>query len=323
MEIHISPPVSEPTLGYLNACFPGWGDQRTFGWAFSRQMHGQPPTDYMLLSEDGGTLAGSGVSYREVLLPNNAAITVGIMTGSWTLPAARGRGFFSRIIEESIKITAARKGALLIAYVTTDNPSCRALLKSGAASFPTSYFILEPNAGEAKTSAEPLAEVGDISDQLIKQWRQQYVGFARFGYQTLDDWRSQFLRRPSRPRVLARNADEFVMIDEHGDTDRIVAYLGARGKSPSELLGAVLSRADSRGRKVFAFSSDPELSEFCLASGFTERPGFLTANVADWQLLASALGVKDQQQGNSNAVVADPQSPWFIGAWRMQSGDRM
>ena len=323
MEIHISPPVSEPTLRYLNACFPGWGDQRTFDWAFSRQMHGQPPTDYMLLSEDGETLAGSGVSYREVLLPNDAAITVGIMTGSWTLPAARGRGFFSRIIEQSLKITTARKGALLIAYVTADNPSCRALLKSGAAAFPTSYFSREPNAGEVKTSAEPLAEVADISDTLIDQWRQQYAGFAHFGYQTLGDWHSQFLERPSRPRILARNADEFVMIDEHGDTDRIVAYLGAQGKFPSELLGAVVSRADSRGKKAFAFSSDPDLSEFCLASGFTERPGFLTVNVANWRLLASALRVKDQQPEDSNALVADPQSPWFIGAWRMQSGDRM
>ncbi len=113
------------------------------------------------------------------------------------------------------------------------------------------------------------------------------------------------------------------MIDEHGDTDRVVAYLGAQGKFPSELLGAVLRRADSRGKKVFAFSSDPDLSEFCLASGFTERPGFLTANVADWQLLASALRVKDQRPGSSNALVADPQSPWFIGTWRLQSGDRM
>jgi hypothetical protein len=323
MEIQIRPPASEPTLRYLNACFPGWGDQQMFDWAFSRQMHGQPPTDYILLSEDGETLAGSGVSYREVLLPNDAAITVGIMTGSWTLPAARGRGFFSRMIEESIKITAARKGALLIAYVTADNPSCRALLKSGAAAFPTSYFSRQPEAGAVAASDETLAEVTNIPDQLIARWRQQYVGFARFGYQAADDWRSQFLYRPSRPRVLARNADEFAMIDEHGDTDRIVAYLGAQSKFPSGLLRAVFSRAASRGKKMFAFSSDADLSELCLASGFAERPGFLTVNVADWQLLASALRVKDQPPGNSNALVADPQSPWFIGTWRLQSGDRM
>jgi len=323
MEIHISPPASEPTLRYLNACFPGWGDQRLFDWAFSRRMHGQPPSDYILLSEGGETLAGSGVSYRQVLLPNDVAITVGIMTGSWTLPAARGRGFFSCMIEESVNITAARKGALLLAYVTADNPSCRALLRSGAATFPTSYFIRQPDAGEAKTSAETLAEGADISDKLINQWRQQYVGFARFGYQAPDDWRSQFLYRPSRPRVLAPNADEFVMIDEHGDTDCIVAYLGAQGTFPSGLLGAALSRAASRGKKMFAFCSDPDLSKFCLSWGFTERPGFLTVNVANWQLLSSALRVKGLQQGNSNVLVADPQSPWFISAWRLQSGDRM
>jgi hypothetical protein len=286
-------------------------------------MHGQPHSDYILLSEGGETLAGSGVSYRQVLLPNDGEITVGIMTGSWTLPAARGRGFFSRIIKESVNITAARKGALLLAYVTADNPSCRALLRSGAATFPTSYFIRPPDAGEAKTSGETLAEVADISDKLINQWRQQYVGFARFGYQAPDDWRSQFLYRPSRPRVLAANADEFVMIDEHGDTDRIVAYLGAEGTFPSGLLGAALSRAASRGKKMFAFCSDPDLSKFCLAFGFTERPGFLTVNVTDWPLLSSRLRVKGPQPQGDSALVADPQSPWFISGWRLQPGDRM
>ena len=300
-----------------------WGDQRVFDWAFLRQMYGQPPSDYILLSEGGEILAGSGVSYRQVLLPNAVPITVGIMTGSWTLPAARGRGFFSRMIEESVKVTASRRGALLIAYVTADNPSGHALLKSGAAAFSTSYFIRQADVAEAKTSAEALAEVDDISDKLINQWLQQYVGFAHFSYQIPDDWRSQFLCRPSRPRIFARNADEFVMIEEHGDTDRIVAYLGAEGKFPFDLLGAVLRRATSRGKKMFAFCSDSKLAKFCLASGFTMRPGFLTVNVADWQLLASALRVKDQPPGNSNALVADPQSPWFIGTWRLQSGDRM
>ena len=113
------------------------------------------------------------------------------------------------------------------------------------------------------------------------------------------------------------------MIDEQADTDRIIGYLGSQRKFPSDLLGAVLSQAAARGKKVFAFCADPDLSEFCLASGFTERPGFLTVNVADWPLLAAALRVRDSQQGTSNAVIADPHSPWFLGAWRMQSGDRM
>jgi len=323
MEVDIRPPAPEPTLSYLNACFPGWGDEQVFNWAFSRRMQGQPPSDYIWLSDAEVILAGSGVSYREVLLPNDVGITVGIMTGSWTLPAARGRGLFSRIIEESISITAARKGALLIAYVTADNPSCRALLKSGAAAFSTSYFSRQPETGAAIASGETLSEVDGISDQLIARWQQQYAGQARFSYRTPDDWRSQFLNRPPHVSIFARHADEFVMIDEHGDTDRILAYLGAQDKFPSGLLGAVFSRAASRGKKMFVFSGDPDLSKLCIASGFAERPGFLTVNVADWQLLAAALRIEGRQLGNSNAVVADPQSPWFIGSWRLQSGDRM
>jgi len=59
-------------------------------------------------------------------------------------PARAWSGFFHRMILESVKITASRRGALLLAYVTTDNPSCRALLGSGAAAFPTSYLIRQP-----------------------------------------------------------------------------------------------------------------------------------------------------------------------------------
>lgn len=68
-------------------------------------MQNQPGPDYLLLKAEGAVLAGSGISYRQLLLRNGQATTAGIMAGSWTLPEARGRGCCTRIIEESASIT--------------------------------------------------------------------------------------------------------------------------------------------------------------------------------------------------------------------------
>jgi len=99
------------------------------------------------------------------------------------------------------------------------------------------------------------------------------------------------------------------MIDEQADTDRIVAYLGSQRRFSSGLFGAVFSRAVSRGKKMFVFFSDPDLLERSLTSGFTERPGFITVNVADWHLLASALGVKGSPAGEFERPRCRPAKP--------------
>jgi hypothetical protein len=294
-----------------------------FEWAFMRKLRGLPLSDYIWLKDAGEVLAGSGVSYRQLTLPNGSEITVGIMTGSWTLPAARGRGCFSRIIRESINITAERNGAILLAFVTEDNASCRALLSSGAAAFPTSYFIRQPNVGDFADRSGTIAELPDVTDNQIDEWRQQYGKFVRFSYHAHEDWRAQILRRPSAPRIYSRDANEFVVLEEFADTERILAYLGPRGTFPRDLMNAVVCRAASRNKKCFTFSSDPALSEFCSGSGFTKRSGFLTANIANWELLASAIGGENLRQPVDNCVLTDSQSPWFLGEWRYQSGDRM
>lgn len=143
MELYVNPADAIDTLPCLNTCFPGWGDARSFEWAYQRQMQHQPPPDYLVLKEAGVVMAGSGISYRQVLLPNKEALTAGIMTGSWTMPGARGLGCFSRVIEESIRRTQTRGGVLLLAFVTEENASCRQLLRAGAARFPTSYLVSE------------------------------------------------------------------------------------------------------------------------------------------------------------------------------------
>jgi GNAT superfamily N-acetyltransferase len=323
MELRINPPDAIATLSCLNRCFPGWGDERTFCWGYQRQMHGLPLPDYLLLEEDGEPLAGSGVSYRQVLFPKGGAVICGIMTGSWTLPEARGRGCFTRMITESIRMTAERGGALLLAFVTEDNPSCRQLSKSGAARFPTSYFISQPP-HTFSAPPNPLIPQAAISEERFQSGVAGKQGFVRFGYASLADWKSQIIDRPAKTLLLGREGEgAFAVLEEHADTFKLLAYSAGNKSSASDLLEAVLAYANQAGKKLFVFSTDPDASDFCRRNWFTEKPGIITANVTDWDKLGRELQIGHAEGEMANEALSDPQSPWFLGEWRLQTGDRM
>jgi GNAT superfamily N-acetyltransferase len=132
---------AETYLKNLNTAFGSWGNTELYEWVFQRECGSFAPEQLILRDESNEVLAGSGVSYRRLILPNGNAMDVGIMTGSWTLPAARGRGCFTRIIEESRLLCADRGCGLLLAFVTQDNPSRRALERAGSALFPSRYVF--------------------------------------------------------------------------------------------------------------------------------------------------------------------------------------
>jgi GNAT superfamily N-acetyltransferase len=328
MDLIVNPPDALSTLPCLNACFPNWGDERMFRWAYQRAMQNQPAPDYLLLKQDGQLLAGSGVSYRQVLLPGGGAVTAGIMTGSWTLPAARGRGCFTRMIEESMRMVKLRGGALLLAFVTEDNPSCRQLLRTGGAKFPTAYFFSPDALAAAKreeTSANRAPAAAwqrwdSVSGELIDRWMTAKHGFVCFGYAGAEDWRAQMIDRPAGTMIFG-DGDQFAVLEEHGNTRRLQAYLSLPG--PAGLLVAIMAETARSRRKLFLFSTDPQEFEFCRRSGLAEKPGFLTAHVADWAKLAAARHRATPDAPPPHSVIADPASPWFLGEWRLQSGDRM
>lgn len=326
MELQINPPDTLKVLACLNACFPGWGDERYFQWAFQRALQDLPLPDYMVLTEAGAEIAGSSVSYRRVLLRNGAAITAGIMTGSWTLPEARGKGCFSRIIQESIRITEQRGGALLLAFVTHDNPSCRQLLRAGAAQFPTSYLngLTQGKALQmpAASTGRVFREVDSLEETLFERWVTSRAGFVRCGYASLADWQSQFVERPTKTILLQRN-DGFAVLEEHPDTHRLLAYLPEEGEADADFLDALCQHAAKRGKKLFHFCTDPELTKQLEGRNFNAKPGFITVHAADWKKLAQALGRSTPEEALPHSVLADPASPWFLGEWRLQSGDRM
>jgi Acetyltransferase (GNAT) domain len=321
MELQVNPPDARETLSCLNACFPGWGDERTFKWAYERSMQNQPAPDYLVIRENGKPIAGSGINYRQVLFPNGASVIGGIMTGSWTLPVARGRGCFTRFVEESIRITRERTGALLLAFVTEDNSSCRQLCRGGAATFPTSYLTLKPEQAPDSWKSG-WEEVDSISEKLFQRWMSAREGFVRYGYGSIGDWRSQIVDRCLKT-LLLQSEEAFVVLGDRADTYQLHAFMGTDGQSFREILQVVKYYCNRARKKLFLFSTDPALSEFCQTNGFVEKRGYVTAHVTDWTQLGRALQLAVTKTELPHGIVGDPASAWFLGRWQLQSGDRI
>ncbi len=149
LDIEVNPRgLEDDYLAGLNRSFGRWGDRSMYSWDFERQV-GARVADLMVLRDQGRIVAGSAVSYRTVRY-RDEVLLVGIMTGSWTLPEARGHGAFSLVIEESRRLVADRGGTVLTAFVTRENASRRRLVAAGCLEVPTWYV-----ASNAETSPPP------------------------------------------------------------------------------------------------------------------------------------------------------------------------
>lgn len=322
MKVEINPEsIDAEYLRGLNTCFPHWGDEQMAHWAFRRALSGDPASDLMVLREDDGELlAGSAVSYRTVRLPNGNVIRAGIMTGSWTLPAARGRGCFARIIEESAAITHEREGVLLLAFVTEENPSRRQLLKAGAAAVPTWYLIAEEAASRDSVLLEQVE--GTEMAEVFSAWASQKHGRAHFSYASFDDWKGQFIERPAEVAVVRDEAGSLAVIEKHATTDRVQAWSAASQSAALHLFEKLRDNAVAKRCKVFSFTTDAVFADKCEAIGFRKIPGYLTVMAIDWPRLVQALDMQEAVPQDNSALV-DAGSPWFLGEWELQSGDRM
>ena len=323
MQLEINPPeIDSEYLRSLNACFAGWGDAQMAQWAFRRALAPDPLPDLMVLREGDELLAGSAVSYRSVVLSNGSTVRAGIMTGSWTLPAARGHGCFTRMIEESVAITRERQGALLLAFVTEDNPSCRQLLKAGAATFPTSYLFTDLDTSpQVSEPGLTIAGEDDLQD-AVALWIKSRERKCRFAYSSLNDWKGQFLQRPGTVDAVRDVSGAFAILERTSTTDRIQAWWAPTQASALQLFQNLRDQAWSNDRKLFSFSTEAKFTAQCEAMGFRKKPGYLTVMLADRERLGNALQIS-AQLAPANDAFLDEASPWFLGEWNIQSGDRM
>ncbi len=325
--VYFNPPgIKKEYLCGLNACFGHWGDKKSFDWVFGRKLS-FPDTDLMIVTDDNQELlAGSGITYRLLKLPNGNSITIGIMTGSWTLPAARCKGCFTRIIESSLEQTATRGGALLIAFVTQDNASTRRLTAAGSLLVPGYYIFSTPetpcpqNSGRLETvspSGDTIAEIREISSSAG-------INRVHFVYPRTEDFLSQIVDRPDSTTILRDPCGNMAVVESVGETDRL-QYLALSTKKPADVcsfLTSMLAFVLGKERKMFLYTADRTTLDAAQKLGMGHKPGYITLLTADDRLLQRAVRDGSGKKGREQPAPADTGEYPFTGQWHVHSGDR-
>lgn len=240
-------------LDGANAAFGRWGDAAMFTWAFRDDAE-------ILFLDDGErrATAGTGITWRLLSDGRHAAI----MTGSWTLPEARGRGAFSQLFQATREI-ASERDAVLLAFVRADNASARVLAAGGAEMHPTFYC--------RSTVASSVAEELDALDADPSLFTTLGMTRVTFVY-TPDQWRAQFLLRPNaRIECVGRRGEWAAVVESTADFDRVHAL------SDDAFLPQLATRAHACGRRLFWFATRRPILECEWTDGFlASLPGVTT-----------------------------------------------
>ena len=247
----------------LNACFPEWGGPENFDWCFRRALGG-PPADLFIVEEEGGPIAGSAIVYRRALRRGaEAPERIAIMSGSWTMPAARGRGIFKRMIQASRARAAERGCGLLIAFAHDKNPSAHALVAAGATVVPAFYLASPGSAASDENRLEPASGV----EQAFAA-RAFPPGASRIHYEP-GEWRSQMLDRP-RPTEALQLAGGLVAVCEQSPGATRLLDVSATG--PPDFAAAAVQVA-ARADGLTAYSNDEACVEPMIKAGFSSNAG--------------------------------------------------
>jgi hypothetical protein len=299
MDVIINPPGFEKKyIEYLNQSFGDWGDEPLYNWCFDRKVGGPKP-DLMILKNKNQVLAGSGVSYRKVTLDNSNSVLVGIMTGSWTLPEARGHGCFTQIITESMELCRRQDADYLLAFVTESNASSRRLVSAGAETSPTHYLF----STEASLSGAPelnyriQSEINSIAPSMFERFSERLPNTSHLIYD-YKSWKSQFLARPKPVQTLIID-DGFAIFEVGKDVIRILAMVVGKKAPAISYLDATVAYAAKIDRRVFMFTTTSIWRDICITRGFENVPGLLTIfPTKTTDTLKTDLGLWDIQSGD-------------------------
>ena len=260
----------------LNSCFNGWGAEMEYDWVFNRPI-GKHPSDILLIKNDeDGVIAGSGITYRR-LSGKSYSIEVGIMTGSWTLPAARRKGCFTKIINCSKDLCAQKDVPLLTAFVTESNPSCRRLRSEGSFLFPT-YHLFSPEKlylDDELPHPEVLNPSTILNKIIFETVQARQSGFISFQY-NFEEFCGQYIKRIKKTTILGINND-FAILEDGTNEVKILLLTYEDEKTFRLNIKAVVNWIiDNTSKKAFYFTSRPQLRESCEKLEFENVPGYFT-----------------------------------------------
>ena len=176
-EFMLNPQGVEPAyLEALQGNFRGWGGPAEFDWWFKRPV-GASIADLLVLTTGGDTLvAGVAVTYRRLRLAGERLEVVGLLTGAWTATQYREQGCFSHLIERARGVAAQRGAAMLLAFLSRDQPARGPVAK---ASFEESEAWHVPGGGGAPP---PDPRLKRPTNAALHHWFHQNRVGAGFDY---------------------------------------------------------------------------------------------------------------------------------------------
>lgn len=266
----------EQYIRNLNECFDGWGGDSEYEWSFNRRI-GENSSDILLIeNEEDGVIAGSAVSYR-TLSNGELSIEIGIMTGSWTLPAARRKGCFTKMINCSKDLCKEKDVPFLTAFVTETNPSSRRLESKGSCMFPTYHLFSPENPFEDENFPEvELSNEGrNIYQEIFYTVQSKQSDFLNFQY-SLEEFIGQYLDRIKQTTVLQIN-DDFAILEDGVNEMKVLLLTYSNEQALNINMKAVTNWClKKRSKKAFFFTTRKEVFETGKELGCKIIPGYFT-----------------------------------------------
>lgn len=275
-------------IKYINECFNHWGQDKEYDWAFNRQV-GDKSSDIMIIkNEDDEVIAGSAVTYRKLENGSARPVDIGIMTGSWTLPKARGRGCFTKIIALSREIAGKKGVPYLTAFVTESNASFRRLRDAGSSLLPTSLLFspTQPYAGVDSTAVKKLKPEQQIVADLYEKYKNTRSSGLAFSY-SFDEFYKQYIDRPKNAEIV-QLGKQYAIVEETHNVVRVLLMTYSNIGDFEEAIQLLTNWAlEKTTKKLMLFSTKKEVVAAAEQIGFENMQGYFTILSTSEQAKAS------------------------------------
>ncbi len=98
----------------LTHAFEGWGSRAYFEWKYDRYPNYDPSTDDLTITNaEGRIVAARRVFRHRMQTPAGASLSVHIHGGTAVHEAYRGRGYYTRLLEESMRLSRREADVIL------------------------------------------------------------------------------------------------------------------------------------------------------------------------------------------------------------------
>lgn len=277
MKADINPPnFRQKFIDFTKESFNSSYDSNTYKWMFERKV-GKVESDIIVLRNDNEIIAGSGLTYRQLILPNKQIIDIAIMTSSWTLPGARGMGCFSNIIEFSQEIAFKKNIHCLTAFVTEENASSRRLKNAGSQLIPAYYLFSSFNTQSNKQKLNVCKIKNNQEYAKIFAIRKAMLNNdISFYYNNQIEFESQFINRYLRTEVLQLN-DNYAIIEETSDIIKLLLLTFDNKVSFIESIKSLVQWCKvEKNKKLLYYTTDSDLCNECKTLKFDVLNGYFT-----------------------------------------------